>query len=139
MSIASAPRRWPMTSEAWSALLAELDLLDRQLDSNGAESVVGLRAVDPERRRRSLRALRDAAETSSAADRVAIGRTVTIREADGTVETYAVTLPGDGDPLQGWISADAPLGIAVLGCRSGDAVEVDAPAGRRRIEVVAIG
>lgn len=127
-----------MTSEAWSALLAELQTLERHLDSTGTAPVVGLRAMDPERRRRTLRALRDGADTAPPADHVAIGRAVTIREGDGSVETYAVTLPGDGDPLEGWISADSPLGRAVLGGRPGDVVEVDAPGGRRRIEVVAI-
>jgi transcription elongation GreA/GreB family factor len=138
MSIALPPRRWPMTSDAWSALLAELALLERHLDTTGAAPIVGLRAIDPERRRRTLRAVRDGADTTPPADRVAIGRSVTIREADGTVETYALTLPGDGDPLEGWISADSPLGTAVLGRRPGDEVEIEAPGGRRRVAIVAV-
>ena len=72
------------------------------------------------------------------ADRAVIGRRVMIREQDGHAVTYALVFPGDGDPALGWISADAPLGAAILGHRAGDAVEVVAPAGRRTVTLVTI-
>jgi transcription elongation GreA/GreB family factor len=46
--------------------------------------------------------------------------------------------PGGGDPAQGWISADSPLGSAILGCMPGDRVDVTAPAGPRVVTMVSV-
>ena len=43
-----------------------------------------------------------------------------------------------GTPAEGWLSADSPLGAAVLGRSPGDAVEVTAPAGSRVVTVLAV-
>ena len=67
-----------------------------------------------------------------------IGRRVTLLEEEGDSVTYALVFPGDGDPVQGWISADSPLGAAVLGCTPGDTVEVMAPAGPRVVTVLSV-
>jgi hypothetical protein len=131
-------RSWPMTSDAWSALLAEIAQLDIDLAAAPPVGVIRLPFVDPARRRRILVALRDGAVVDDSAGAVAIGRAVTIREADGAVERYSVVLPGDGDPRQGWVSADSPLGAAVLGALPGDRVRVTAPAGVREVEVLAV-
>jgi hypothetical protein len=53
-------------------------------------------------------------------------------------ETYAVVLPEVGDPTQGQVSADAPVGLAVLGRRAGDRVVVAAPAGVRSVEALVV-
>ena len=74
-----------------------------------------------------LSAVLDASEKVHEPDRAVIGRRVTLLEEGGDSVTYALVFPGDGDPLQGWISADSPLGAAVLGCTAGDRVEVIAP------------
>ena len=71
-------------------------------------------------------------------DRAVIGRRVTLLEEEGDSVTYALVFPGDGDPVQGWISADSPLGAAVLGCTPGDTVEVMAPAGPRVVTVLSV-
>jgi transcription elongation GreA/GreB family factor len=75
---------------------------------------------------------------STKPDRAVIGRRVTLLEEDGDSVTYGLVFPGDGDPIQGWISADSPLGAAVLGCAPGDRVEVDAPVGRRVVTVLSV-
>ena len=80
----------------------------------------------------------DASERVHEPDRAVIGRRVTLLEAEGESVSYALVFPGDGDPAQGWISADSPLGTAVLGCGPGDRVEVEAPAGRRVVTVLSI-
>jgi transcription elongation factor GreA len=46
--------------------------------------------------------------------------------------------PGTGDPRAGRISPDSPLGVALLGRRAGEDVEVQAPAGSWRATVVAV-
>ena len=67
-----------------------------------------------------------------------IGRQATLREDDGETFSFRLVFPGDGEPAQGWISADSPLGSAVLGRRPGDVVEVAAPAARRAVTLVAV-
>ena len=52
--------------------------------------------------------------------------------------SYTIVFPGDGDPSRGWVSADSPLGSAVLGARAGESVHVAAPVGRWRVTVVAV-
>lgn len=123
---ASMPRRsWPMTSEAWRALAADLRV-----------APVGSPIRHAERRHDTLRAVLDGAECVDDEGIVVIGRRATIREEDDRTVAYAIVFPGDGDPTMGWVSADSPLGAALLGARPGDRVDVHAPAGRRTVEVV---
>jgi hypothetical protein len=129
--------QWPMTTEAWSALRAELDRLDAELAVAPAPGIVRLPVGDPARRRDQLRRVRDGAVVDDSPGIAMIGRRVSIRD-DGEVETYALVLPGDGDPSQGWVSADSPLGAAVLGAQPGQRVQVLAPAGPREVEVTAV-
>jgi transcription elongation GreA/GreB family factor len=63
---------------------------------------------------------------------------VTLLEEGGDSMTVALVFPGDGDPMQGWISADSPLGSAVIGASPGDVVQVMAPAGSRTVTVLSV-
>jgi transcription elongation GreA/GreB family factor len=85
-----------------------------------------------------LSAVLDASEKVDEPDRAVIGRRVTLLEEEGHSVTYALVFPGDGDPVQGWIGADSPLGAAVMGCTPGDTAEVDAPVGRRVVTVLSV-
>jgi hypothetical protein len=139
----SAPQRWPMTREAWLTLVDELGRLrtdDAVLAGAGVpeDGVIHLPTFKAARRLDVLSAVIDAAETVHEPDRAVIGRRVTLLEEEGDSITYALVFPGDGDPVQGWISADSPLGAAVMGCAPGDSVEVIAPAGPRVVTVVSI-
>jgi len=86
----------------------------------------------------ALSAVFDSAERIHESQQAVIGRRVTVLEPEGESVTYALVFPGDGDPGQGWISADSPLGSAILGCEPGDRVEVTAPAGRRVVTVLSV-
>lgn len=130
---------WPMTAAAWSALIEEIERLGLDVDDRAQEGLARIPPADPTRRRRVLLSLREGAVVVQEADEAAIGRRVTIRDDDGSVATYALVLPGDGEPSQGWLAADAPLGSALLGARPGDRVLVRAPAGERWVEVIAVG
>ena len=137
----SSQQRRPMTREAWLTLVDELGRLRADVASLAgelADGVVDLAVSKAARRLDVLSAVRDVAERIHEPERAVIGRRVTVLEPEGESVTYALVFPGDGDPAQGWISADSPLGSAVLGCGPGDRVEVTAPAGRRVVIVLPV-
>jgi len=137
----SHQQRWPMTREAWLTLVDELGRLRSDVVSLAGElahGVVDLAVVKAARRLDVLSAVLDAAEQIHEPERAVIGRRVTVLEAEGESDIYTLVFPGDGDPARGWISADSPLGSAVLGCWPGDSVEVTAPAGRRLVTVLSV-
>jgi transcription elongation GreA/GreB family factor len=136
-----APQRWPMTGEAWLTLVDELGRLRTDVVAPAGDlayGIVDLAVVKAARRLDVLSAVRDAAERIHEPERAVIGRRVTVLEPEGESITYDLVFPGDGDPARGWISADSPLGSAVLGCEPGDRVEVTAPAGRRVVSVLSV-
>ena len=53
----------------------------------------------------------------------------------GEEADYTLVFPGTTDSSNRKISVLAPIGIAVLGCRVGDAVEWEVPAGLKRLKV----
>jgi hypothetical protein len=137
----SREQRWPMTGEAWFTLVGELGRLRADVASLAGElpdGVVGLTVVKAARRLDMLSAVFDAAERIDESAQAVIGRRVTVLEPEGESVTYRLAFPGDGDPAQGRISADSPLGSAILGCWPGDRVEVTAPAGRRVVTVLSV-
>jgi transcription elongation GreA/GreB family factor len=130
-----------MTVEAWSTLVDELARLRADVASLAgelAQGVIDLAVVKAARRLDVLSAVLEAAEQIHEPERAVIGRRITVLEAEGESVTYTLAFPGDGDPAQGWISADSPLGSAVLGCEPGDRAEVEAPAGRRTVTVLSV-
>ena len=50
-------------------------------------------------------------------------------------ETFTLVYPKQADINAGRLSVMAPLGTALLGAKAGDIVEVNAPAGVRRIKI----
>jgi GreA/GreB family transcription elongation factor len=136
----SHQRRWPMTREAWLTLVDELGRLRTDVVSLAglAHGVVDLTVVKAARRLDVLSAVLGAADQIHEPERAVIGRRITLLETDGESVTYTLVFPGDGDPALGWISADSPLGSAVLGCEPGDRVEVAAPAGPRVVTVLSV-
>jgi transcription elongation GreA/GreB family factor len=130
-----------MTREAWLTLVDELGRLRADVASLAgelADGVVDLTVIKAARRLDVLSAVLDAAERIHESERAVIGRRVTVLEPEGESVSYRLVFPGDGDPAQGCISADSPLGSAILGCVPGDRVEVTAPAGPRLVTVLSV-
>lgn len=136
----SVARSWPLTPEAWERLvdeIAQLRLDVASLAEQGLEEgIVRLPAALAARRLETLTQVLERAELAGDPSSAAIGRRITLRDDTGEATTYRLVFPGDGNPEQGWISADSPLGAAVLGARAGMIVEVAAPAGRWPVTVV---
>ncbi|MCZ0991466.1 GreA/GreB family elongation factor [Streptomyces diastatochromogenes] len=83
--------------------------------------------------------LRQAAEAGRpSTDVVGVGSTVTVRFQDGTEDTFQIGATAEVlDPTL--ITADSPLGHALLGHRAGDSVSYRAPEGRLTAMVVSLG
>jgi transcription elongation factor GreA len=81
-------------------------------------------------------ALRDAVIIEEGApDGVArLGARVTVEDEHGEM-TYTIVGPTEVDPRAGRISAQSPIGSALIGRRAGDVVTVAAPAGEMRLTV----
>lgn len=73
------------------------------------------------------------------ADRVELGRSVTIREVDSNEqETYLIVGSAEANPSNGRISNESPMGKSLIGTRVGDQVRVKTPSGDLVFEVVTI-
>jgi len=71
-------------------------------------------------------------------DVVGVGSSLTVRFSDGTEE--AVQIGELANELEETlVTADSPLGHALLGHRAGDSVTYETPVGRATAEVVSIG
>jgi hypothetical protein len=135
-------REWPMTRQAWEALDADATQLTAQVAANDGyitgrldgetdaptfvPNIVGQQLLH------QLTTVRDVLERAVVIDDptlAVIGRRVTLEEADGATSTYALVIPGDGDPRNGFVSVDSPVGSALLGRRIGEEVTIQAPAG----------
>ena len=139
----SANPRWPMTNAAWQRLVDDLgqlraDAVTLARTMGPDDAVLQLPVIKAARRYELLTAVLDAAEQVHEPNRAVIGRCVTLREDDGETLSFMLVVPGDGDPAQGWISADSPLGAAVLGSSPGEVVNVVAPAGHRVVTVLSV-
>ena len=72
-----------------------------------------------------------------ATDRAVLGRRIAAADEDA-VDMYRLVIPGAGDPADGAISTDSPLGQAALGARSGTRIEYQTPGGARTVTVTAV-
>lgn len=71
-------------------------------------------------------------------DQVFFGATVTICDADGAENTYAIVGVDETDVARGRISWISPLARAILKAREGDTVRFQSPLGWREIDIVAV-
>ncbi len=69
---------------------------------------------------------------------VRMGSRVRVRDEDGEAE-FAVVPPDEADITANRVSAQSPLGRALLGRRLGDVVRFRAPGGELAVTVVEVG
>ena len=77
-------------------------------------------------------------EVGGARDTVEVGATVKVKNHNSQTTIYTITGSAEADPTQGKISNASPTGKSLLGKRVGEVTEVDAPAGKIRLEIVSI-
>ncbi len=72
-------------------------------------------------------------------DRVNVGTKVKIYDFEhGKEYEYSIVGVTEADPFENKISDDSPIGKALLGCRRGDTVTVEAPKGILRFNIMEI-
>ncbi|MCL0106155.1 transcription elongation factor GreA [Peptococcaceae bacterium] len=70
---------------------------------------------------------------------VSLGSTVLIKDLEFNEEfKYTIVGSVEADPDANKISNESPVGSAILGKKRGDIVEIDAPAGKIRYEIINI-
>jgi transcription elongation factor GreA len=148
----SSPRAIPMTRDVFTRLAAEAERLAERLPQLQAQARQHGVSGDPKsptvlaagdlhltaRRLEMLRHVIDDADIVEPDGRVLIGSRVTVRHADGEIETYELVAPGEANARQGRISSDSPLGAALLGRREDDLTFMEAPAGRVEFMVMSV-
>ncbi|MBS9335658.1 transcription elongation factor GreA [Fructobacillus papyrifericola] len=144
-------KTFPMTAEGRDKLQAEVeDLITRQrpeitkriqiarsygdLSENSEYQSAKDEQAFVEGRIVTLRKMIENAEIisadDSAADEVAMGKTVTFQELpDEEPETYTIVGSVEADPLSGKISNESPMANALIGKRQGETVKVPLPNG----------
>lgn len=70
-------------------------------------------------------------------DKVSVGSTVKIKIASGT-KVFNIVSQIESDPTNNKISDQSPLGLALLGKKVNDEIEVDAPVGKITYKIVSI-
>ena len=77
-------------------------------------------------------------EVEGNSDEIRFGSKVVCCEIDDDDETEEYTLVGadEANPSDGLVSVSSPLGKALLGKKTGDIVEVAAPAGKYKMKIV---
>lgn len=68
---------------------------------------------------------------------VSLGSKVELKTGKRTV-IYSVVGPVEADPLEGKISNESPIGVALMGKKVGDTIEITTPKGQISYEIVAI-
>jgi len=69
---------------------------------------------------------------------VAFGTWVTVRDGEGTLQTWRIVGPDEADPKRGLVSAHAPVGRALLGRETGESLEIERPGGPLELEIVEV-
>ena len=81
----------------------------------------------------------DIDESNKDAGKVHVGCEVTVKDLEfDEEETYQIVGSQEADPMNGKISDDSPFGRAIIGKKVGDTVEVNAPTGLLKFEVVSV-
>jgi transcription elongation factor GreA len=69
---------------------------------------------------------------------VGVGSTVELKSGSKSV-TYTVVGPVEADPLEGKISNESPIGVALMGKKVGDSATITTPKGSTTYEIVKVG
>ena len=67
-----------------------------------------------------------------------LGCTVVVEDENGKQTEYRITGSQEANPMENKLSDDSPFGRAMIGKHIGDVVEVEAPIGIVKFEILAV-
>lgn len=73
----------------------------------------------------------------SKGSKIRVGSTVELKNGDKTV-TYTLVGPVEADPLEGKISNESPIGVALMGKKVGESATITTPKGSTTYEIVKV-
>ena len=136
------PTSIPFTAIGYAKLQPELEKLQKyreevlirlqraremgDLSENGAYKTARFELSDTDRNMRRLQhLLKYGVVVSAPADgSIGVGSTVTLEKEDGGTVQYEIVGTYEADPLKGKISLESPMGLALVGKKMGDKIEV---------------
>ena len=78
-------------------------------------------------------------ETEDSEGKISLGCTIKVEDMEtGEEELYAIVGSQEANPMESRISDDSPFGRAMLGKHIGQTVEVEAPVGTIRFEILSV-
>lgn len=110
-------------------------------EAKNEQAFVEGRILELEKQIKNARIITEHTTTKAAKGKtIEIGSVVTVRnKTDGDEpETYTIVGSMEADPIEHKISNESPIGKALLGKEKGDTVDVTAPAGKFKYEVLKV-
>ncbi len=112
-------------------------------EAKNEQAFIEGRILELEKQVKNARIITEHAPSSAKAARgkaIDIGSIVTVRNKtdDDEPETYTIVGSMEADPIEHKISNESPIGRALLGREKGDTVDVVAPAGKFKYEIVKV-
>ena len=78
-------------------------------------------------------------EEGGTKDTISLGTTVTVLDVEFEEEMeYTIVGSAEADPMNGRISNESPVGMALIGHKEGDSVSIDTPDGEAIFKVLKI-
>lgn len=74
-------------------------------------------------------------QNSRESKNINVGHTIQLERDNGVKNVITIVLPEDANSLEGYISAESPIGKALIGKREGEEIVFDTPAGAQTIIV----
>lgn len=111
---------------------------------NAAYTYGKMRLRDIDRRLRHLDRIVDSAvilesAPGAASGEVGFGAVVKVRqEGTGILKEYRFVGPAEIDPMQGCISLQSPIGVALKGLKIGDSATITTPKGPQKVEILSV-
>jgi len=69
---------------------------------------------------------------------VEIGDKVLIQNQDGKIDQFTIVGSTESNPAEGKISNESPVGLAILGKKVGDTIEVNTPSGKIKLTILEV-
>lgn len=109
-------------------------------EAKNEQAFVEGRIIELEQKIKNAKIISEKKVTLKRGKEIDIGSTVTVRnktERDDP-EMYTIVGSTEADPLEHKISNESPIGRAIIGKKKGDVVDVEAPAGKFRYEILKV-